>query len=146
MKTFFKPSNILFYFLSAVVFFFLGMIFAGITNAGKDQGLAAGAIVFSYGVISGFVGSLSAIIVARILQERYIILINKIFAVIVIILVTFFVYRFLTLKAAADESQGVKFENKINLTFAAVVQPKLSGKNDTPIGLGMSKPSFMKIM
>ena len=48
----------------------------------------------------------------------------------------------MTLKTAADESQGVKFENKIDLTFAAVVQPKLSGKNDTPIGLGMSKPKF----
>ena len=55
MKTLFKPSNILFYFLSAILFFFLGMIFAGITNAGKDQGLAAGAIVFGYGIIAGFV-------------------------------------------------------------------------------------------
>lgn len=142
MKTFFKPSNILFYFLSALVFFFLGMIFAGVTNAGKDQGLAAGAIVFGYGIISGFVACISAILAVRILKEHYVVLMNKIFGVIIITLLAFFIYRFSTLKSAADELQGINFEKRINLTFAAVVQPKLSGKNDTPIGLGMSKPKF----
>lgn len=142
MKIFFRPSNILFYFLSSVMFFFLGMIFAGITNAGKDQGLAAGAIVFGYGVIAGFVTFLSSIVAARILKEQYIVLINKIFAVVIILLLTFFVYRFLTHKAAADESQGVKLEKKIDLTFASVFQLMPSGEKEIPFGLGMSKPRF----
>jgi len=38
----FKPRNILFVLLATVVFLIIGMAFAGVTGAGKNQGLAGG--------------------------------------------------------------------------------------------------------
>ncbi|MDX1317257.1 MAG: hypothetical protein R3262_06895, partial [Xanthomarina gelatinilytica] len=51
-----KPYSFLMYFLAIIAFFFLGIVYANITEAGKGQMLAGGAIVFGYGVIGAFIG------------------------------------------------------------------------------------------
>ncbi len=53
MSKLWKPASLLFNFLSLAVFFVAGMYFAGAINAGKDQGLAGGAIVLGWGVLFG---------------------------------------------------------------------------------------------
>lgn len=51
MKKLFKPASLLFNFLCLLVFFIVGMYFAGWIEAGKNQGLAGGAIVVGWGVL-----------------------------------------------------------------------------------------------
>ncbi|MEX2512538.1 MAG: hypothetical protein WD398_06510 [Cyclobacteriaceae bacterium] len=51
MKKLLKPASLLFNLLCLAVFFLIGMYFAGWMEAGKNQGLAGGAIVFGWGVI-----------------------------------------------------------------------------------------------
>ncbi|WP_339716195.1 hypothetical protein [uncultured Kriegella sp.] len=53
MKKLLKPASLLFNLLSLLVFFIIGMYFAGWMEAGKNQGLAGGAIVFGWGVLFG---------------------------------------------------------------------------------------------
>ena len=51
MKKIVKPVSLLFSFLSLLVFFIIGMYLAGLIEAGKNQGLAGGAIVLGWGVL-----------------------------------------------------------------------------------------------
>ena len=92
----FNATKIFFYFLSLVDFFIMGMILAALTNAGEGQGLAAGAIVLSYGVASGFIMFIISIIGARYLSEIKIKLFNKILLILLLIFVLLFIYRIST--------------------------------------------------
>lgn len=56
MKKVFKPASLLFSFLCLIVFFLAGMFFAGWIEAGKNQGLAGGAIVLGWGVLFATIG------------------------------------------------------------------------------------------
>lgn len=51
MKKLLKPASLLFNLLSLLVFFLVGVYIAGWIGAGKNQGLAAGAIVLGWGVL-----------------------------------------------------------------------------------------------
>ncbi len=51
MKKIFKPASLLFSFLCVLVFFIVGVYYAGFIEAGKNQGLAGGAIVLGWGVL-----------------------------------------------------------------------------------------------
>lgn len=51
MKKLLKPASLLFNILCLLVFFLTGVFFAGWIEAGKNQGLAAGAIVLGWGVL-----------------------------------------------------------------------------------------------
>ncbi|MBC3759960.1 hypothetical protein H7U19_16225 [Hyunsoonleella sp. SJ7] len=59
----FKGYSILFYFLMSIFSFFIGLYYAGMVEAGKNQGLAGGAIVLSYGVVAGLIGLVLAIFI-----------------------------------------------------------------------------------
>jgi len=51
MKKLIKPASLLFNLLCFLVFFLLGLFFAGWIEAGKNQGLAAGAVVLGWGIM-----------------------------------------------------------------------------------------------
>ena len=51
MKKIFKPASLLFNFLCLGVFFIIGLYYAGWIEAGKNQGLAGGAIVLGWGIL-----------------------------------------------------------------------------------------------
>lgn len=142
MKTFFKPANILFYFLSTLVFFFLGMALASIAGAGKGQGLAAGAIVFGYGALSGGLAFIISLFAVWFLHEKYVGLLNKILAVILFLFMAFFVYRYQARHAALDETNKTKFAGVFPLTVAAGFQMNNESQYRPPIGLGMATPKF----
>ena len=65
MKNFFKPARLAFYLLMLVGFFFLGLYFAALIDAGKGQGLAGGAIVLGYGILFGGVAFLASFFYCR---------------------------------------------------------------------------------
>lgn len=74
MKKVFKPASLLFNLLCLLVFFLIGMYYAGWIEAGKNQGLAGGAIVLGWGVLFGVVAFiLSFFLTSRINQKRIII-------------------------------------------------------------------------
>ena len=93
----FKPRNILFVLLATVVFLIIGMAFAGVTGAGKSQGLAGGAIVFGYGVAAGLIALGASVVSVRFLAERVVVTINKILALLLVLAVAVIVYRVQTM-------------------------------------------------
>ncbi len=86
MKKFLKPANIGFYILMLFVCFTLGLYFAGAIEAGKNQGLAGGAIVFGYGVLFGGVGFIASFFIAYFVNTKVIVKIN--YALLILLLAT----------------------------------------------------------
>lgn len=92
MKRFINPANLLFYLLVIIDFFFLGIAYAVITEAGKNQGLAGGAIVFMYGVYAAFFAWLVSIVTVYMASPKIIVLLNKILGGLTLALVLLLVY------------------------------------------------------
>ncbi|MEM9545454.1 MAG: hypothetical protein AAGA77_05750 [Bacteroidota bacterium] len=88
--------NILFFLLLFVVGFFLGLLVAGLVDAGKGQMLAGGAIVFGYGVVGAGAGLILAIMATLFFKLRpaWIVFSNKILAIVLICLWLFFYVRY----------------------------------------------------
>ncbi|MEH6765357.1 MAG: hypothetical protein V7655_12710 [Aequorivita antarctica] len=81
MKNFFKPARIGFYILMLLVCFILGLYFAAYIDAGKNQGLAGGAIVMGYGVLFAGIGLVASFFIAHFINVKTIIKINWILLV-----------------------------------------------------------------
>lgn len=90
-----KPYSFLLYFLAIIFFFFVGLSFAGWMEAGKNQGLAGGAIVFGYGVLGAIIGLLVALFVARSISRKLIIRFNIVLALCILAFYAFYHIRFL---------------------------------------------------
>jgi len=142
MKKHFKLSHILFYLFSAAIFFILGLIFAGISGAGKDQGLAGGAIVLGYGVMTGFIAFLLSIFVARFFKEAQIVLSNKIFAGVFVILFLMLTYRYYTQHSNLEEPTNTQNIKLATMTVTAEAPINMPDLDKPPMGLGMAKPNF----
>jgi len=142
MKTIFKPANILFYVLSAIVCFILGMIVAGVTGAGEGQGLAGGAIVFMYGIMIGILAIIVSVVAVHFLKETRVVLINKVLAVVSIILVVLVFYRYQTRKTTSGETYRTETELAGSLTSVSGGQPKNRMQKLQPMELGMAVPDF----
>ena len=117
MKKFIKTASLLFCFLSFIIFFLIGALFAGITNAAEGQGLAGGAIVLGYGVIFAFVAFLFSLIAVYILSLKSIIKINWYLFLIILIFIGALVLRRMIQKS--NKSDSVK-ETSLNTTSSIV--------------------------
>ena len=93
MKTFFKPVSLLFYFFTVVDLFIAGMFYAGLSGAGKNQGLASGAIVLGYGAIFGLIALIAALYTVARAKRATIVLINKILGIVFLLFLIFIWYR-----------------------------------------------------
>ncbi len=72
MKKIVKPASLLFSVLSLLMFFIIGMYFAGLIEAGKNQGLAGGAIVLGWGVIfAGIAFVLSFLVTSKLCTSKH---------------------------------------------------------------------------
>lgn len=76
MKKLLKPANIGFYLLMLLTCFILGLYFAGAIDAGKNQGLAGGAIVVGYGVLFAGVGFVASFFIAYYIATKVIVKLN----------------------------------------------------------------------
>ena len=138
-----KPINLLFYFLSLINFIFIGIYFAVITDAAKGQGLAGGAIVLGYGVITGAVALIVSIFLAYYIEDKIIILLNKILGILLALFIIITAYRILTREKKEEYSPP-----KRQVTPTAVVIPasaKYSNQAEqqqSKMGLGMAAPNF----
>ncbi len=86
MGNLFKPASFLLYFLALIVFCILGLFVAKYTGAGEGQGLAGGAIVLFYGVVSGGLALIFSIVLAYGAELKIIIKLNKVLGVLFLVL------------------------------------------------------------
>jgi hypothetical protein len=143
MKPYIRPSSLLFYLLCIVLFFIIGAAFTGITGAAKNQGLAGGAIVLMYGLISAFITLLAAIYLVSISNPNRIVFFNKILGVIAIASIAILQYRF-------KERQKLKEEAIVSSPMQEKMTPTKIPKTDnfTPLsadygdGLGFFKVDY----
>ncbi|MEM7382239.1 MAG: hypothetical protein AAF361_13725 [Bacteroidota bacterium] len=84
MKKLIRPACLLFYLLSLLSFFVVGLVAAGLMEAGKNQGLAGGAIVLGWGVLFGIAGLVISFFIAYRLNTGILKRINIILAVILL--------------------------------------------------------------
>lgn len=85
MKKLLKPANIAFYFLMFLVFAMLGLFYAGFIDAGKNQGLAGGAIVLGYGLLFGGLAFIASFFIAYRLEVKKTVRINWVLLVTLLI-------------------------------------------------------------
>ncbi len=148
MKNFLKPSSIVFYFLSVILVFLIMMVISAVTGAAKGQGLAGPAIILGNGLIGGFIAFVIAITVVNFLNEKVVVLLNKIFGAVFLLLVALFVYRFITRDQPNDEPENPERKLKQKTTEPLPVMgglnsaPVLKSEYKPPMGLGMVKPNF----
>lgn len=137
MNFYFKPSNLLFYVLLTIIFFFVGMFLAAITGAAKGQGLAGGAIILGYGVMSAGIAFIASIVLVKLIPHIWIIRINKVFLILAVILIALLIIR--------HQLQQKDKQHAINQTNF-IVSPLYAATTKTykkiPMGLGMAKPDF----
>ena len=105
MKNFFKPARLAFYLLMLVGFFFLGLYFAALIDAGKGQGLAGGAIVLGYGILFGGVAFLASFFIAGFIPHKYIIYANIILFALILLAYGITHYRYLQRKEAKENQE-----------------------------------------
>jgi uncharacterized membrane protein YebE (DUF533 family) len=150
MKNLVKPYSLLFYLLIIIVFFFLGLIYAGLVDAAKNQGLAGGAIVLGYGVIAAFIGLLGALLAAYKLSGKIIVSINKILGLIILGFFAYFTWNYYTNVKPKRNQQQQKSPIKPKqatptaepIAMHLTTSSSKSEKHNTIMGLGMFSPNI----
>ena len=139
MKKYFKPASILLYFLVLLTFFILGTLISSVLGAAANQGLAGGAIVLGYGVITAAIAFVVAIVLAGQLQHRQIIRVNQILGALLVILVVSLFIRF-KLKQHESNSTG---NIPVEPTHALPVKPASYSETQKGTGsLGFFSPDI----
>ena len=148
MKKLVRPACLLFSILTLILFFFVGLLYAGWMEAGKNQGLAGGAIVLGYGVIFAIIALLISFFATYHLRHKSVVRGN--IALTILILASF-----LLVKNNADARKKKREEqNKIESqnTTKPINQDKILALihyakeekplNNTEMGLGVFKPNI----
>lgn len=138
-----KIYSILFYFLSIVLCFFTGMQIAAWLGTHENQGLAGGAIIFSYGVIGAGIGLVTSFFIAYRADRKFIIRLNLILAALIAI---FFIYIYFNHKRK-NEMENLKNKNDHygiinpqNTTTANLFATTEINQNES-FGIGMFSPN-----
>ncbi|MCT8340993.1 hypothetical protein MG296_13090 [Flavobacteriaceae bacterium TK19130] len=156
MKKLIKPASVAFYILMALVFFIIGLYFAGYIGAGRNQGLAGGAIVLGYGVLFGGLAFIGSFFIAYHVAHKWIVRCNWILLVMLAIGYGITHYRFLQNKkekAPVETNPPVKTTtepvsflsttaSRSRLLKTSTKRGNLSTVSSSAIGLGFFKPNF----
>lgn len=93
MNRIFKPASLLMYVLVGLVFFVVGAAVSGVADVAKGQGLAGGAIVVYYGIVTAIVAFIASLFIAYKTSNDAVVRINKIFGVLLLLVVCIVVFR-----------------------------------------------------
>ena len=96
MKQLLNAPSIFLYFLAIIAFFFVGVSYAGWVEAGKNQGLAGGAIVIGYGVVAAFIALISALFIAYYIKRPVIVKINVVLAISILAFWGYYTWNYYT--------------------------------------------------
>ncbi|MDT0607426.1 DUF6077 domain-containing protein [Croceitalea rosinachiae] len=94
MKKLLKPACLLFNVLMFITFFFVGISYAGIIEAGKGQMLAGGAIVLGYGVIFAIVAFIASFFMTYRLRHQFIVMSNIVLTLVLLTFIVYFRYQY----------------------------------------------------
>lgn len=119
-----RPYSILLYFLAVLLGFILGLMYAGLIDAGKGQMLAAGAIVLGYGVLGSGIGLMAALAFAWWSGPRTIVGSNMVLA----LTVTSFLAFYMGKNERKQEANSVELLPKTHIR----VNKKVSQEIDQP--------------
>lgn len=93
MKKLFKPACLLFNILMLITFFFVGITYASIIEAGKGQMLASGAIVLGYALVSATVAFIVSFFITYRLKHKLIVNLNIVLALLIIAFFAYYSYQ-----------------------------------------------------
>jgi hypothetical protein len=143
MSKFIKPSSILFYLLSFLVFVIIGAAFAGLTGAAEGQGLAGGAIVLGYGIMFGFFAIIAAIVLVYSIPNKVIVIGNRVlFLLLLVLIAILFIRQKQRIKAKEDEAQSRKTTDFIKPAVYTEVKNNFPQTDENSIGMGFFSPNF----
>lgn len=144
MKKLFTLSSVIMYLLTILVFALTGMTIAGITGAGKGQGLAAGAIVLSYAFYTSMAAFIIALIFCYHSEPVKIKKANRVLAVALIILLAGVALRIFFMKDVNNNSSGT-FDREAKIVTAVYSINNSIGTDDPEysMGLGFFKPDLL---
>lgn len=149
MKNLIKPASILLYLLTIIVFFTAGFLFAVLTGAAENQGLAGGAIVLFYGVISAFFAFIISLFIAYNAKHKTVTLLNKILGIICIAIACYSIYNHVT--GDKKEETPIKEVKPLKPVAPAAIllntMPNAGNefpqqKTEILMGMGFFKPNF----
>lgn len=159
MKKVFKPASLAFNFLVLILFFIVGMYVAKVTGAGKNQGLAGGAIVLGWGVLFAGIAFIASFFLTRYVAHKIIVRLNWVLLIIVAASYGYARYSYME-KQKAKELEDEKFDYKPKPTTPAgdatqleptamlnstelkpIVNPPKPIQN-TRMGMGFFSPNF----
>lgn len=148
-----KGYSFLLYFLFLIVSFFIGITYAGIIDAGKNQGLAGGLIALGYAIFTMVIGLIISLILAQKVEKKVIFKIN-----IVLIILTVCFWAYYHLKYLERQKEKVEEKQKIEQLQTPTKQVRSSAEplaflsntnqnsryqnNNKNMGLGMFSPDL----
>jgi len=152
MKKLFKPASLLFYFLMVIVFFFIGLFFAKLVGAGKNQMLAGGAIVLFYGLVFAGIAFTLALFVAYGVKHNTLIKFNKVLGVLFFVLACIIAYKVITREKKEDPVKDYPKKttepanNEISMVaYKASEKPVILQQNvKESMGIGFFKPNYFE--
>lgn len=104
-----KLYSFLLYILAIITFFFIGISIAGIFDAGKNQGLAGGAIVLGYAVTGSVIGLILSLLVASKTSRKVIFRLNIILVLSILGFIAYYQIRYQNRQEAKmKEQQKIK--------------------------------------
>ena len=106
-----RPFSLVLYLLALIAFFFVGVTYAGMIDAGKNQGLAGGAIVLSYGVVSSIIGLMISLIFVYKSNRKNIIKVNIILTLSVISFYAYFRMKYISKQSIKDQESHKEQQN-----------------------------------
>ena len=146
-----KPYSLLMYFLAVLVFFFIGVTYAGLIDAGKNQMLAGAAIVLGYGVMVSISGLIIALFVAYKSSRKTIFRINLILTLLIVLFVGYFTVKYnerqsQKLKEETEQPEKPKPSTTVtsdnNTAHLSSQTMKFETQYEYNIGLGMFAPKL----
>ena len=151
VKKLFNKSALLLYVLIIPIFFILGILGAKFAEVAKHQGLAGGAIVLFYGIITALVAIFLAGIFVYFVNQELIKKVNKIFALILGLLALYILFNVLTKEKPAEKFQEpprtpTKTAEPVTKSsmFSFSDRNKESYSENDKISLGFFKPNIFE--
>jgi len=145
-----KPYSFLLYLLALVTFFFVGISFAGIVGAAKNQGLAGGAILLGYGMLSALIGLIISIFISYKSPKPLIIRLNVVLTICSIGFYAYYHLKYIENQKIKDQGEQ-KTEQPKQQTIPVGLPVSLVSEYDKPVqpienkGLGMFSPNVSEI-
>ena len=144
MKKLILPRSLLLYLLSILVFFVVGATVSAFAGAAEGQGLAGGAIIFMYGLMTAFAALIVAMIAVYHLSRETIIRCNQVMGILLLIAVIFMVIRVQQRKEEQNSPVPPEKE-KTSLGYISPAELNITDRQaDHPAGMGFFKPRMME--